>query len=97
MKAQSLEELNCNFSFLGQKLRKQIDKTILSKGGAWATIAFTYQEREKMGKGFGKPKIMIATFKNDMGTYKRQSYVIIKDGEIAESICNLLQTTFRRE
>jgi len=88
MQAASLDELTANFEELGVKFRRQIAKKILRKGGAWASIAFTFQDLD--GGEYGEPELMLATFKSVGGIYKRYNYYIIKNKKEIEDIWELL-------
>ena len=92
LQAETIDELDVGYSQLGFQLRKQVEKTLLKKGGPWAALAFKFQDLD--GKDFGSPEMMLAAFKNQEGTYKRYSYFIVRDKEMAEKIIDLLKECF---
>ena len=70
--AETLEELTYNYEDGGVLVRKELDKTVLTKG-SWATVMFLYQELDKASGTFRAPKIAIVRFKKFRGAYRKQS------------------------
>ena len=95
MKAETVEDLSANYFIADIQLRREEGKTIISKGGPWVSIAFKI--RDDLGKGAGFLKVMLASFKNFNGAYKRFSYFNIKTKMEAKTICNVLIDTFGLE
>lgn len=83
MVSRSIDELSSNFTKCGINIRRELKKVILSKGGAWVSILFLFNENNK-------EKIMLSNFKNMDGLYKRYNYFIIKDKEQARKIYNII-------
>ena len=90
--AETTEDLDVNYEKFGVCLRKQEEKVLLKKGGPWAALAFKFRDlvREK----FGSTEVMLAAFRNTDGEYKRYSYFIIRDKEMAVKIINFLKESF---
>jgi hypothetical protein len=93
MMAQSISNLSANYEKLGVMLRKQLSKTIISKGGAWISIAFLFSNFSN--EGYGDPRLMLASFKNDDGLFKRYSYFLVKNKKEAIKICEILKKSFK--
>jgi len=89
MRVRDLDELTADYEELGVKFRKQISKKVLRKGGAWASIAFVFQDIDAETGNYGDPQLMLATFKNYGGMYTRYSYFIMKNRKEAEAIWEL--------
>jgi len=94
LQAETIDELDVGYSQLGVQLRRQTDKRLLKKGGPWAALAFKFQDREGSGEMYGPEETMLAAFKSQGGTYKRYSYFIVRDKEMAEKIIGLLKECF---
>ena len=94
MKADSIEGLSSNFEKLGIQLRREICKEIISRGGPWVSLGFTFQDKKDACDDFGSSKVMLASFKNTGGVYNRYSYFIIKTKEEAQKVCDILKQTF---
>lgn len=97
MMAQLVSDLSATFEVMGQQLREQIAKSILSKGGPWVSIGFLFRDLEDNGETYSEPKMMLASFKSDNGFYKRYSYFIIKNKDEAKKVCNLIKEWFNVE
>ncbi len=67
-----VEELTVAFEDGGVEVVKELDKQILSKG-AWATVAYLYQDWDAKSEGFGKPKITLRRYRKMRGQYRQQS------------------------
>jgi len=73
----------------GEVTVKELAKEYLSKG-AWSTIAFLYQEKEKSGE-FGEPKITLRRFQKVNGVYKQRSKFNVSSKAQAEQIIGCLK------
>jgi len=94
MMARLASDLTANFEVMGQKLREQIAKVTISKGGPWISIAFLFRDLKDDGKTYNKPKMMLANFKSDNAFFKRYNYFLIRDKEEAQKIYNLIKEWF---
>ena len=92
--ASNVEGLSVEYNKLGICLRKQLDKLLIKKGGPWVSFAFLYRD---MKDDEEKKQVMLASFKNVDGEYKRFSYYNIKSKEEAILICNFLKNAFGLE
>jgi hypothetical protein len=68
---------------------KELAKEYLSKG-AWATIAFLYQEKDKNGN-FGDAKVSLRRYQKTGGMYKQRSKFNISSKAQAELIISVLK------
>lgn len=83
--AETLEELTYNYEDDGVLVRKEMDKTVLTKG-SWATVMFLYQELDKASGKFRAPKIAIVRFKKARGAYRKQSSFNVSSEKQARQI-----------
>jgi hypothetical protein len=95
MRAATLDELTADYEEYGIKFRKQISKTVLRKGGPWASAAFVFQDLDIATGEYGEPQLMLATFKISGGKYTRNSYYIVKNKEEGEDIWDLTKTIWK--
>jgi hypothetical protein len=88
--AETLEELTYNYEDEGLLVRKELDKSVLTKG-SWATIMFLYQELDKASKQFRAPKIAIVRFKKWKGAYRKQSSFNVSNEKQARQITEIFE------
>lgn len=87
---ETLEELSYDYEDEGRLVRKEIDRSVLSKG-AWATVMFLYQELDKKTEAWRAPKIAIVRFKKANGVYRKQSGFNISSEQQARQIVANIQ------
>lgn len=73
----------------GELTVKELAKEYLSKG-AWSTIAYLYQEKDKDGN-FGEAKVSLRRYQKTKGVYKQRSKFNISSKAQAEQIINCLK------
>ncbi|MDR1812708.1 MAG: hypothetical protein LBQ87_07770 [Candidatus Fibromonas sp.] len=73
----------------GEVLVKELAKEYLSKG-AWSTIAFLYQEKDKNGN-FGEPKVSLRRYQKIAGVYKQRSKFNVSSKAQAEQIIGVFK------
>ncbi|MDR1830288.1 MAG: hypothetical protein LBQ76_05895 [Candidatus Fibromonas sp.] len=73
----------------GEVIVKELAKEFLSKG-AWSTIAFLYQERDKSGD-FGEVKVTLRRYQKIAGVYKQRSKFNVSSKAQAEQIIEVLK------
>lgn len=88
--AETLDELTYNYEDQGVLLRKELDKTVLTKG-SWATVMFLYQELDKASGKFRAPKMAIVRFKKWKGTYRKQSSFNVSSEKQARQITEVFE------
>lgn len=91
--AETLDELTYNYEDEGVLVRKELDKTVLTKG-SWATIMFLYQELDKASGQFRAPKIAIVRFKKFKGSYRKQSAFNVSSEKQARQIMQVFEQWF---
>jgi hypothetical protein len=73
----------------GEILVKELAKEYLTKG-AWATIAFLYQEKDKNGN-FGEAKVSLRRYQKIAGVYKQRSKFNVSSKAQAEQIIEVFK------
>jgi hypothetical protein len=73
----------------GELTVKELAREYLSKG-AWSTIAFLYQEKDKDGN-FGEAKVSLRRFQKFNGVYKQRSKFNVSSKAQAEKIIEILK------
>ena len=73
----------------GEIVVKELAKEYLSKG-AWATIAFLYQEKARTGD-FGDAKVSLRRYQKIGGAYKQRSKFNVSSKAQAEQIIGVLK------
>lgn len=93
--AETLEELTYNYEDEGTLVRKELDKTVLTKG-SWATLMFLYQELDKATQKFRAPKIAIVRFKKFKGSYRKQSSFNVSSEKQARQITEVFEKWYAK-
>lgn len=86
--ASTLEAISIECNVLGVKVRHQLKKFLIAKGGPWGALAFLFQDNS------GEEKLMLASFKTDGNMFRRYSYFIIRNREEAKEICKIIGECF---
>ena len=86
--ARTLEELSIDCSVFGVKVRQQLKKFLVAKGGPWGALAFLFKDEGK------EPRLMLASFRTDGKMFRRYSYFIIRNKEEAEKIIEIIKECF---
>src|SRR5215204_873728 len=93
--AETLDELTYNYEDEGTLVRKELDKTVLTKG-SWATVMFLYQELDKASGNFRAAKIAIVRFKKFRGAYRKQSSFNVSSEKQARQITEVFEKWYPR-
>ena len=95
--AETLDELTYDYEEDGVLVRKQLDRTVLSKGrskGSWATMMFLFQELDRNTARFRPPKMSIVRFKKTRGSYRKQSSFNISNEQQARQIAAVFESWY---
>lgn len=90
---ETIDEISIEYEEDGKLLTKQLDKSVLSRGG-WTTIMFLYQELDKATDTYRSPKISIRRYQKRGGAFKQQSKFTISNKEQGKKICKILKEWF---
>lgn len=74
----------------GEIVVKELAKEYLSKG-AWQTIMFLYQDKDKKTGEFGEPKVSIRRYQKVQGVLKQRSKFNVSSKAQAEAIIGMLK------
>lgn len=69
---------------------KELSKASLSKGGAWATMIFRYQEKDEKTGEFGPVKYTVRRYQKRAGEYKQRSKFNISNVAQAQKVVEVL-------
>lgn len=86
----NIDELTINFTLDGDLLTKELRKEVLTKG-AWATVMYLYQDKNKKSGVFGPPKIRIQRYQKRNGIYQSKNKFNISSAMQAEKVVEVLQ------
>ena len=89
MDSENLEPTVELFDETGEQTTKELAKEYLTKG-AWQTIMFLYQEKDKAGE-FGEAKVSIRRYQKVAGVLKQRSKFNISNKNQAEQIIAVLR------
>ena len=91
--AETLDELTYDYEEDGVLVRKQLDRTVLTKGG-WATMMFLFQELDRKSGRFRPPKMAIVRFKKARGSYRKHSSFNISNEQQARQIAAVFESWY---
>jgi len=94
--AETVDELTVSYIEDGVEKVKELDKQVLSKG-AWATVAFLYQDLDPRSGKYSDPKVTLRRYKKVKGQYLQQSRFNISSASQAEQISKILAKWFTNE
>ncbi len=87
--SKTVEELSANFEQDGVLVVKELDRVVLTKG-AWATVVFKYQDRDRKTGEYGAPKISLRRYRKMSGEYRQQNKFTISSMKQAAQLRDLL-------
>ena len=85
---ETVDDLTVTYSEGEDELVREVDKHVLTKG-AWATVAFLYQDKDRKTGEFGPTKITIRRYKKMGGVYRQQSKFNISSMKQARELSEL--------
>jgi hypothetical protein len=88
--ATTVDELTVTYEENGIETVKELDKKVLTKG-AWSTIIFRYQDRDRQKEQYGPDKYTIRRYQKRNGEYQQKSKFNISSKDQAEKIIEALQ------
>lgn len=87
--AGTADELTISYVEDGVELVKELDKEVLTRG-AWATVIFRYQERNKNTGEYGPDKYSIRRYQKREGQYMQKSKFNISSAAQARQLVEIL-------
>ena len=91
--AETLDELTYDYEEEGVLVRKELARTVLTRGG-WPTLMFLFQELDRKTSRLGSPKMAIVRFKKSRGTYRRHSSFNISNEAQARQIAATFESWY---
>jgi len=89
--ASNVDDLTIEYEEDGVVVVKVLDKVILSKRGAWATILFRYQQWENAKEAYSADKYSIRRYRKTDDEYRQQAKFNISSRDQASQIIEALQ------
>ncbi|MDR3013129.1 MAG: hypothetical protein LBU70_07960 [Chitinispirillales bacterium] len=89
--ASKAEDLTIEYEEDGVLVVEELDKIILSKRGAWATVLFKYRQWEKAKDGYGHDRYSIRRYRKMGEEYRPQGKFNISSKDQATKIVSALQ------
>jgi hypothetical protein len=89
----ALDELTYDVEEDGVLVRRQLERVVLG-GGAWATVMFLYEERDRTTGVFGAAKISVTRFKKFRGAYRKHSAFTLASVEQARALTDTFERWF---
>jgi hypothetical protein len=90
--ASNVDDLTIEYEEDGVVVVKVLDKIILSRKGAWATILFRYQQWENAKEAYSADKYSIRRYRKTDDEYRQQAKFNISSKDQATKIIEALQT-----
>ena len=96
--ASTVDELTVNWEDeQGQLTTKELDKRVISKGGAWVTVIFLYQDLDLKTGEYGPHKARIQRYQKRNDRYIAQSKFNTSGMKQAREIVEILGEWFGEE
>lgn len=76
-----------------EPLTRELAKAVLSRG-AWATVLFLVQEKDRTTQAFGPPKVSVRRYKKQGGSYRFQGAFNITGARQAQQMVDTLTGWF---
>ncbi|MDR3001096.1 MAG: hypothetical protein LBU89_07515 [Fibromonadaceae bacterium] len=89
MSAENIEPTVEQVDENGEVIVKELAKEYLTKG-AWSTVAFLYQEKDRDGN-FGESKVTLRRYQKSGGVYKQRSKFNVSGKTQAEQIIGVFK------
>jgi len=89
--ASNVDDLTIEYEEDGVVVVKVLDKVILSRRGAWATILFRYQQWENAKEAYSADKYSIRRYRKTDDEYRQQAKFNISSKDQASQIIEALQ------
>jgi len=89
--ASNVDDLTIEYEEDGVVVVKVLDKVILSRKGAWATILFRYQQWESAKESYSADKYSIRRYRKTEDEYRQQAKFNISSKDQASKIIEALQ------
>ena len=87
--AATIDELTVSYTEEGVETVKEIEKEILTRG-AWSTIIFRQQDRDRKKECYGPDKYAIRRYQKRNGEYKLRSKFVISSKDQATQLIDVL-------
>lgn len=88
--SETVDDLTITYVEDGVEKVKEIDKALLSKGGAWVTVLYRYHEWDYKANAYGPDKFAVRRYQKRDGSYQMRSKFNISNAEQAKKIIDTL-------
>ena len=96
--ASTVDELTVNWhNDQGKLTTKEIDKRVISKGGAWVTVMFLYHDLNQQTGEYGILKARIQRYQKRNDRYLAHSKFNVSNSEQAHQIIEILNDWFDKD
>lgn len=75
----------------GIQVVEELDREVISKGGAWVTILFKYHQWEARQNGYGNDRYTIRRYRKLNGEYRQQNKFNISSPDQARKLIETLE------
>ncbi len=89
-----IEELSIEWYDNGELVVEELDKFVLSKGGAWVTVVYLYREKGRDGE-FGEKKVRLVKYQKRNGRYNAHSKFNITNEKQVKKLIEKLEEWFK--
>jgi len=87
---EDIKDITIAYEEEGQQVIEELNREVISKGGAWATIIFRYRQWEAKTESFGEDRFTIRRYRKLNGEYRQQNKFNISGPEQARKIIETL-------
>ena len=87
----TFSDISIEYEEDGVQVIKELDREVISKGGAWVTILFRYQQWDPKAEKFGEDQYSLRRYRKIAGEYRQQNRFNISGASQARKIVETLQ------
>ena len=88
---EDISDITIEYEEDGVQVIKELDREVVSRGGAWATILFRYQQWDPKQEQFGDDRHTLRRYRKMGGEYRQQNRFNISGPGQARKIMEALQ------
>ena len=87
---EDISDITIEYEEDGVTVIEELDREIISRGGAWTTIMFRYRQWEPKNEAYGDDRYTIRRYRKMSGEYRQQSKFNISGRDQAKKIVDIL-------
>ena len=91
----NFDELTVHWVEDGKEVVRELDRIIVQKSSGWATIAFLFEEIDKVTGESSGPKINLRRYRKRGGRWQVNSKFVVGGEDVSRDLARAIQKWFR--